>query len=79
LLQVAAGAERLVAVPGQDHRPQAFDVGRKAFKQLHQIEPHLGVHGIGGLRPVQRDQQDVAVAAFDFDGLEISLHCSFSC
>ncbi|MGX1414304.1 hypothetical protein AB7M43_004396 [Bradyrhizobium elkanii] len=74
LLQIAPGAERLVAVSGQDHRAQPLDVGREALEQFHQIEAHLGVHRIGRFRPVQRHQQDIAITPFDLDGLEISSH-----
>jgi hypothetical protein len=43
LLEIAAGAERLAPLPGQDDDAQAFEIDRKALEQLHEVEPHLRV------------------------------------
>ena len=71
LLQVAAGAERLVARPGQNDAAQAFGIERDVLEAAHEIEAHLGVEGVGGVRPVQPDNRDVLLGSFQQEGLEI--------
>ena len=53
LLQIAAGAEGLVAGAGQDDAAQAFRIERDVLEAAHEIAPHLGVERVGGVRPVQ--------------------------
>ena len=47
----------LCAGAGEHDASQAFEIDREVLEQLDEIEPHLGVQGIGGVRPVQRHQQ----------------------
>ena len=71
LLQIAAGAEGLVARAGQNDAAQAFRVERDVLEAADEIAPHLGVERVGGIGPVQPDDRDVFVDAFEGERLEI--------
>ena len=60
LLQIPAGAERLVTGAGEDHGADV-GVGRQRREAGEQIVPHRGVHGVVLLRTVERDGDDVAI------------------
>src|SRR5262249_13754708 len=72
--EIATRAERLCSLPGENSDAEAFEIDRKPLEQLHEVDPHLRVQGVGRLRPVQRDQQNVVVAPLARDGCEISPH-----
>ena len=60
-LEVAAGAECLVAGPGHEDAAIGERVAIDRIEEIQEVASHLRVHRIGDLRPVQ-DQQDEAVA-----------------
>ena len=74
LLEIAAGAKRLVAAAGDDHGAQIFQIDRERFEQLHEIEPHARVQRVRHLGPIERDHEDVIVVAGNHDRLEIGAH-----
>ena len=53
LLQVAAGAEDLVALPGQHHAAHIGSVFCQAAPNSQQVAAHLGVERVGGFRARQ--------------------------
>src|SRR5205085_9468793 len=53
LLQVAAGAERLVAGAGENDAAQALWIKRRILEIAHEIASHLGVERVGGIRPIE--------------------------
>jgi hypothetical protein len=76
--EVPTGAKRFRPCTGQDDATRAIDVTGEAFEDLDEIAPHLRVYGIGNLRPIQGDQNDMPVALFNLDGLETLLHARSS-
>ena len=74
LLEIAAGAKRLLAVAGDDHHARLFQIDRERFEQLHEIEPHARVQRVRYFGPIERDQQDVIVVAGNDDRLKIGAH-----
>ena len=70
LLQVAAGAERLVAGAGQHDAAQALGIKRRVLEIAHEVAPHLGVERIGGVRPVEPDNRHMLIDRLDRKRLE---------
>src|SRR5947209_19135057 len=74
LLEVAAGAECLVAGPGQEDAAIGERVAIDRIEEIQEVASHLRVHRIGDLRPVQ-DQQDETVAlVLDLERLVAAVH-----
>ena len=73
LLQIAAGAEGLVAGAGQNDAAQALGIERDVLEIAHEIAPHLGVERVGSVGPVQPDDRDVFVDPLDGERLEIGV------
>ena len=70
LLQVAAGAERLVAGAGQDDAAQALRIERYVLEIAHEVASHLGVERVGCVRPVERTILHVIVDRFERERFE---------
>ena len=60
ILEVVAGAERLVAGAGDDRHPE-IGVGVELVERLDQLLVRHGMAGVVDLRPVDRDDQQAAV------------------
>ena len=64
-LQVAAGAERLVAGASQNDAAQALGIKRRVLEIAHEVAPHLGVERIGCVRPIEPDDRHMLVDGLD--------------
>jgi len=73
-LQVAAGAERLVAGSGHDDRATGQGIGVDRIEEGQQITPHPGVHRVGDLWPVEGQQCEPVALVLDPQRLVIVVH-----
>ena len=79
-LEIAAGAKRLVAGPGQHNATMRQRVGVDAVEKRQQIAAHLGVHRIGDIRPAERDDGQATALVLDANGFVVSGHrCQLPC
>ena len=76
LLEVAAGAERLVAGPGHDDAAIGQRVGVDRVEERQQVAAHLRVHRVGDLRPVQGQQHQPVALVLDRRRLVAAFHRS---
>ena len=74
LLEVAAGAERLCAAAGDDHRAQPLQIDRERLEHLHEIETHARIQRVGHLGSIERDKQDVIAVSRHGNCLKIGPH-----
>jgi hypothetical protein len=65
LLQVAAGAERLVAGASQNDAAQALGIERRVLEIAHEIASHLGVERVGDVRPIEPDDRHMLIDRLD--------------
>jgi hypothetical protein len=65
LFHVAPGAEGALAGPGHDDTAHAAGLAHQACPQIEQVDAHLRAQGVSLVGPVERDDQQSAVARFD--------------
>ena len=57
-LEIAAGAERLVACPGDHDAAQVTGIERERHEELLQIAPHLRVERVAELGTIESDEEE---------------------
>jgi len=67
LLQIGAGAKRLVPGAGDDNAPVRL-FGQEALEKFTQLERRSGVEGVGHLGAVEGRQQDIAGQTIHVNG-----------
>ncbi len=70
LLQVAAGAERLVACACENDAAQVLRIERRILEIAHEVASHPGVECVGCLRPIEPDDRHMLIDRLDRKRLE---------
>ena len=78
LLEIAAGTERAVAGPGEDHRPDQWIAG-ESVEAGQEILAQRRVHGVHLLGPVHGDGDDEAVRRALDEEMAIGGHAMILC
>ena len=59
LLEVGAGTKRPVATARDDDAAKVLGVNEQTLEKFLLLDPHLGVHGVGHLGPVEGDDENM--------------------
>ncbi len=65
LLQIAVGAESLVACACENDAAQALRIKRRVLETAHEVAAHLGVERVGRGRPIEPDDRDMLIDRLD--------------